>query len=135
MQSLETVLPWLPQEMEPGMGGSSSSSSGNDYPSQPPQPGMSPQQPGMPGTAVYHTAAQIPGKLSVIVDTGAWTNLCGEGLAKQLATRASQNGKKVYDREMARPITVAGVGSGQQKCHWEVVAPVAIPHKDGPTGE
>ena len=125
MPSLETMLPWWPRELDPTL---SSSSSGHNSPIPPPPPGC-------PPTGVFHSSTMLPGKLSVIVDTGAWTNLCGERLAKQLATRAGQHGKKVYDREMKRPLTVAGVGSGQQKCHWEVVAPVAVPTKDGPTGE
>ena len=125
MPSLETMLPWWPQELDPTL---SSSSSGYN-------PSRVTAPPGLAPAGVFHSSTMLPGKLSVIVDTGAWTNLCGERLAKQLANRASQNGKKVYDREMTRPLTVAGVGNGQQKCHWEVVALVAVPTKDGPTGE
>ena len=43
-------------------------------------------------TSGNHSATQLPDKLSVIVDSGAWTNLVGEKRARQMAKRAVEAG-------------------------------------------
>ena len=43
----------------------------------------------------YHASTQLPdGKLSMIVDPGAWTNFMGVNLARKLAERAVKHGHK-----------------------------------------
>ena len=83
----------------------------------------------------YHSATQLPGKVSVIVDSGAWTNLIGSSLAEKLAMSAMQNGKKPAEAKMNPPLTVQGVGNGSQACSWEIHCPVAVSHSDGHTYE
>ena len=81
-----------------------------------------------------HSATQLPGKLSVIVDSGAWTNLMGINVARALAQRAIERGFKPSQNKMTRPLKVQGVGNGEQQCQWQCVTPVAVPHQDGSAG-
>jgi hypothetical protein len=79
----------------------------------------------------YHSSTRLPdGRLSVIVDTGAWTNLMGENLAKAIGQRAVDHGLKPEQRKMAEPLNIQGVG-GYQKCEWQVTCPVAVPDGQG----
>ena len=81
---------------------------------------------------VYHAATQLPaGRLSVIVDSGAWTNLIGEKLARSLAQKAVDNRQTPRQDKLANPIQIQGVGSGVQACQWEMTCPVAVPTGDG----
>ena len=70
----------------------------------------------------------------MIVDSGAWTNLIGEDLAKNWAETARQHGHDAHDRRLKIPVNVAGVGEGAQSCHWELVAPCGVPRTDGEIG-
>ena len=55
-------------------------------------------------TGVYHAATQLPdGRLSLIVDPGAWTNLMGSTLARKLATKATANGHKPTQAKLDDP--------------------------------
>ena len=80
---------------------------------------------------MYHSATQLTDKLSVIVDSGAWTNLIGETLARRIAQRAVQAGHKPKQDRMATPPPIRGVGNGAQQCTWELTCPVAVPDADG----
>ena len=78
----------------------------------------------------YHTATQLPdGRLSILIDPGAWTNLMGANLARKLAQRALRQGLKPTQEEMPNPLTVSGVGSGSQRCQYKMVCPIAVPHE------
>ena len=82
-------------------------------------------------TGVYHTMTQLPdGRLSIIVDPGAWTNLMGLTLARKLTKRALANGQQPAQNKM-ETLNVQGVGNGHQQCNFKLICPIAIPHSDG----
>ena len=83
-------------------------------------------------TGVYHAATQLPdGRLSLIVDPGAWTNLMGSTLARKLATKATANGHKPTQAKLDDPLKIRGVGNGSQACIWKMVCPIATPLLEG----
>ena len=75
----------------------------------------------------YHAATQVTGKCSVIVDSGAWTNLIGEKLARELAKKAIAAGMRPKQTKMDNPLSIQGVGNGSQTCDWEMHCPIAVP--------
>ena len=80
----------------------------------------------------YHAATQLPGgKLSMIVDIGAWTNLMGENLCRELSRRAITYGHKPVQDKVVGGLTIQGVGNGTQECRWQVTCPIAVPYEDG----
>ena len=84
-----------------------------------------------PATGAYHTSTQLTdGRLSIIVDPGAWTNLVAQVLARKVAQRALANGFEPRQAQMDQTLQVAGVGRGTQDCHWKMEVPIAIP-QDG----
>jgi hypothetical protein len=88
--------------------------------------------PWWPASGTYHTSTQLTdGRLSVIVDPGAWTNLVGRTLARKAAERAIANGFKPQQKKMNQTLKVAGVGNGTQDCNWKIEVPIAIPHENG----
>lgn len=89
-----------------------------------------PSQPGQ----VFHTATQLTdGRLSMIADCGAWSNLMGADLTKALARRARQQGFMPSERRIPR-LSISGVGNGHQHCDWEVRVPIAIPQANPSAG-
>ena len=87
--------------------------------------------PWWPLTQAYHGMTQLPdGRLSIIVDPGAWTNLIGAKLARQLVQRALKHGHKPQQVPMER-LNVQGVGNGSQACNFKLQCPIAVPHDDG----
>ena len=81
----------------------------------------------------YHASTQLPsGKLSLIVDPGAWTNLMGKVLARRLIQRAIASGHKPKQEKIS-PIHVAGVGKGHQQCDWKVECPITITNSSNQT--
>ena len=86
---------------------------------------------GTPPMLYYHTTTRLLGKLSMIVDIGAWTNLMGSNMARASTARALSNGHNPRQDNMFGALTIQGVGEGSQKCTWEIHAPIAAPHNDG----
>ena len=87
--------------------------------------------PWWPLTQAYHGMTALPdGRMSIIVDPGAWTNLIGAKLARQLVQRALKNGYKPEQLPM-ETLHVQGVGNGSQACKFKMQCPIAIPHDDG----
>ena len=82
--------------------------------------------------AAFHSNTQLSnGQLSMIVDPGAWTNLMGEDLARQLARRAVEAGHRPRQVLLERPLNVQGVGNGTQQCTHQVVTPIAVADDQG----
>ena len=80
----------------------------------------------------YHAMTRlVDGRLSIIVDPGAWTNLIGVNLAKQIADRGLAAGQRPAQSRMQHPIDVAGVGDGTQRANWMAHLPIAVPNPDG----
>ena len=78
----------------------------------------------------FHSMTQLPdGRLSIIVDPGAWTNLMGVNLARKLVERALAAGFKPTQSPMT-PLNVSGVGEGSQVCKYKLETVIAVPHDD-----
>ena len=93
-----------------------------------------------PGTAIsesapyYHAATKLHnGQLSMIVDPGAWTNLMGEKLARDLAERAVKSGLTPRQEPMEKPLSIQGVGNGFQECKFQMSTPIAVADDRGKT--
>ena len=68
----------------------------------------------------YHALTQLPnGRLSFIVDPGAWTNLIGAKLARKLCARALAAGH-APGQERMQTLNVQGVGNGSQACNFKM---------------
>ena len=80
----------------------------------------------------FHASTALrSGKLSFIVDPGAWTSLVGKTLAREMTKRAVAAGHKPQQSRLAKPLTVAGVGSVEQYCNFKMTLPVAVPNMVG----
>ena len=80
----------------------------------------------------FHASVQLPdGRLALIVDVGAWTNLVGGKFAQEQARRAVAAGRKPRSSKMAKPLRVQGVGSGTPETWWQTELPIAIPDGSG----
>ena len=85
-------------------------------------------------TPYYLASTDLPGgRIGVIVDTGAWTNLWGLRVAQRLAAKAHQAGLEPKSERLRRPLHVAGVGNGSQQANWELNIPIAVTNRDGVT--
>ena len=83
-------------------------------------------------TGVYHTATQLQdGRLSLIIDPGAWTNLMGSNLSRKLVQRAVAAGHRPEQSRLEEALNVRGVGNGSQACNWKISLPIATPRVDG----
>jgi hypothetical protein len=82
----------------------------------------------------YHIATRLPdGRLSWIIDPGAWKNLCGADLARQMAQAAKDAGLQPFETRRAEPLNVSGVGKGSQSCKWDMTCPIALTDIEGET--
>ena len=80
----------------------------------------------------YHASVQLPdGRLALVVDVGAWTNLTGSKFARAQADRAAAAGRKPSASKLAKPLRVQGVGSGTPQTTWQCELPIAIPDGSG----
>ena len=83
-------------------------------------------------TASYLVKTELPdGRLSIIVDPGAWTNLAGGNWIRNMKDRALKNGRKHAQTQLQKPLEVQGVGQGIQKAIWNVHMPIAVKDQDG----
>ena len=79
----------------------------------------------------FHASTSLPdGRLAILVDPGAWTNLAGGKWARAMAEKALRAGHTPSQSRMSRPISVQGVGEGTQRAVWETTVPIAGPHAD-----
>ena len=81
---------------------------------------------------VYHSNTRLPdGRAGVLIDTGAWANLSGDRWANAAAELSQRAGKQASRQQLAKPISVQGVGNGSQQCTWQTTIPAAIRLADG----
>ena len=78
-----------------------------------------------------HANTQIAGKLSMIVDPGAWISMFGKTIARALTRSAIAAGYKPMQNKLENCIGIAGVGNGANKIQYSFDGPVAIPSEDG----
>ena len=101
-----------------------SASRASIFPSMP-VPGAQPQ-------GYFHASTRLPdGRLGILVDPGAWTNLAGATVARQIAEAAAGYGHSPSQKTLKQPLAIMGVGDGEQKCHWETCLPIAVQTDDG----
>ena len=75
---------------------------------------------------------QLPdGRMSIIVDPGAWTNLAGGKWVRQLQEKAIKAGHTPKAVKLAKPLEVQGVGKGTQSAIWNTQMPIAISNDMG----
>ena len=80
----------------------------------------------------FHANTRLPdGRSSIIIDTGAWGNLCGGNWAEQAAIQSKAAGHPATESLMDQPMHVQGVGNGSQRCDWQVTIPIATRMEDG----
>ena len=80
----------------------------------------------------FHSQTTLAdGRLSIIVDPGAWTNLIGGDLSRSICLAARKNGHKPTESRMTAPFHVAGVGQGLESATWQVTLPIAVPTEIG----
>ncbi len=76
----------------------------------------------------YHSSTHLPdGRLSIIIDPGAYTNLCGKIWARKQAAKAIAAGHQCRQTRMSNPLQVQGVGHGTQTAEWQTTLPIAVP--------
>ena len=86
------------------------------------------------GSFLVHT--QLPdGRMGIIVDPGAWTNLAGGKWVRQLASKARTHHKKPTQVQLTKQLDVQGVGQGTQTANWAAHLPIAITNGEGSTVE
>ena len=72
------------------------------------------------------TSKMPSGKLSMIVDSGAFSNMIGEELAMTLEKRAQDVDLAPSRSDLLRPMTVSGVGNGTNQAIEQVTCPIAV---------
>ena len=99
--------------------------------------------------SLYHFNTRIPGRFSLILDTGAYTNILGGKWCRGVSSLAAQYGHPSSQSKRDQPLYIQGVGHGSQACNWNSKTPLAIkdstgrvqlhhfegPVVEGPTGE
>jgi len=80
---------------------------------------------------LYHANTQIAGRLSMIVDPGAWISMFGKTIARALTRTAIAAGYKPEQNKLENCIGIAGVGNGANKIQYNFDGPIAIPSEDG----
>ena len=81
--------------------------------------------------AFLSTSKMPSGKLSMIVDSGAFSNMIGEELAMTLEQRAQDVELAPARSDLLRPMTVSGVGNGTNQAIEQVTCPIAVQTTDG----
>ena len=80
----------------------------------------------------YLVKTELPdGRMSIIVDPGAWTNLAGGNWIRNMTDRALKNGITPAQTKLQKPFEVQGVGQGTQQAIWNVHMPIAVKNQDG----
>ena len=78
------------------------------------------------------------GRLSIIIDAGAWSNLIGMKFAKAMSekTKVHQQAlgyRRPQQHKLQRALEVAGVGKGSQRCEYESQCPIMLTDSHGKT--
>ena len=67
----------------------------------------------------------------LLVDIGAVGNLSGDSWMVRQSEIANNHGLATVETALPRPMSVMGVGSGNQVCHYQYSSPIAIMDQDG----
>jgi hypothetical protein len=75
----------------------------------------------------YHVETVLPdGRYTLLIDSGAVGNLCGDQWAIAIAKRAQARGEHPGYQRRPRPLLVSGVGEGSQACTHDSVLPLSM---------
>ena len=81
----------------------------------------------------YIVQPRVNGRLVMIVDIGAFINLMGQNLARQIALEGIKYGHLPSETKLANTLYIHGVGQGSQQCNWSVNVPAAVRTQTPPT--
>ena len=83
---------------------------------------------------VYHSETRLPdGRPSLLIDPGSVANLCGDRWAQECAKMAIQHGLAPSQNKRARPLSVMGVGNGNQTRTQDCTLPIAMSRENDTT--
>ena len=84
-----------------------------------------------PATA-YHTDTRLPdGRPSLLIDPGSKGNISGSEWMINTTSQVQKNGLQPSQERRSRPLTIRGVGHGNQVCNYNCTQPVALKTLDG----
>ena len=84
-------------------------------------------------SGAYIVQPRVNGRLVMIVDIGAFINLMGQNLARQIALEGIKYGHYPSEVKLDRTLYIHGVGQGSQQCNWSVNVPAAVRTRTPPT--
>ena len=80
----------------------------------------------------YHSGTRMPdGRPVLLIDPGSVGNLSGDRWARECAQVAIQNGKAPSEARRPRPLSVMGVGNGNQTCTHNCTLPIGLIRSNG----
>lgn len=90
------------------------------------------QDSGQETTRAFHSETRLPdGRPVLLIDPGSVGNLCGDVWAQECAKEALKHGRNPVQTRRNRPLSVMGVGNGNQTCTHNCTIPVALTQLDG----
>ena len=120
--------PNMESQRPPTPPGSDGFSSARDRPDLPPTGNF----PWGTGECSFLVQTRLPdGRMGIIVDPGAWTNLAGGKWVRELKERAEKHKLKCEQEKLKRPLEVQGVGRGTQSAVWASKMPIAVKNREG----
>ena len=86
------------------------------------------------GTRTFLSATSLSdGRHALLVDVGSFGNLAGRTWVRQAAALGRLHGKVPTTEKRAKPLSVSGVGEGEQTCTHDCTIPVSMKTIDGRT--
>ena len=83
---------------------------------------------------MFHSETRLPdGRPSLLIDPGSVANLCGDKWAQECARMAIRYGLKPVQNKRLRPLSVMGVGNGNQTCTHDCTLPIAMSRENDTT--
>ena len=82
----------------------------------------------------FHAETRLrSGEPVIVLDTGSVGNIGGDEWSLDVATHASQHGRKNMVKQVKRdrPLSISGVGQGSQECKFNCHLPVALERING----
>ena len=90
------------------------------------------QDSGQETTRAFHSETRLPdGRPVLLIDPGSVGNLCGDVWAQECAKEALKHGRNPVQTRRNRPLSVMGVGNGNQTCTHNCTIHVALTQLDG----
>ena len=85
-----------------------------------------------PSETIYHTDTILQdGRYTILVDSGAVSNICGSEWAQAVAKQAKARGQRPYCKKRQSVLGVSGVGEGVQRCGYDSILPLDLAQSNG----